>query len=206
MPRPIVITAFAPFPGVADNPTRTLLESLPSSGDTILEQAQRILLPTEYRRAPETLLQALTERPAAIIMTGYSHRATCITLEARATQACLPDRPDAAGRFPDAPDPLMAEAHETAANIAAIAQSLRVAGLPAALSDDAGGYVCNHIYHAALSGPCAGIDAPPGLFVHLPALPDTDLAATAASTLPLAQMQRSLGIIARALIDGGDIV
>lgn len=201
---PLLISAFAPFPGVAENPTETLLRSLPGCGDPVLAHAHHVVLPTEYDAAPRALQAAIDAvpdtGPAAIVMLGYSGSASGFVLETRSTSACLTNRPDAAGHCPPA-ETSPTQTIECPLDLAGICADLRAAGLPALLSDDAGSYVCNHVYHAALSGPCARPDGPVGLFVHLPALTGTELARSAATSLPLAAMQRGLGIVARSVLD-----
>ncbi len=198
MANPLLITAFEPFPGVPDNPTETLLRSFAELDDDILASARCVILPTQYDLAPARMLEALDFEASAIIMTGYSNRATALTLESRSTSASLPDRPDAAGFCP-APSDAPVVIHDTRLDLASIVAALTAEGIPAEISDDAGSYVCNHIYHAALGGPChaGGI---PGLFVHIPALPGTPLADNAAGTMSLKDLQKGMGIIARMVI------
>lgn len=195
---PLLITAFSAFPGVPDNPTETLLHSLEDAGDALLARARRVVLPTVYGDAPARMIAALDPMPRAILMTGYSYKAQGVVLERRATAERRADRPDASGTCP-APPAGNGDTHDTRVPVEEIAAQLREAGLPADLSGDAGGYVCNHVYHAALSGPCAQADGPVGLFVHLPAIRGTELAQSAASSMPLREMQRALAIIARAI-------
>jgi len=145
------------------------------------------------------MMAAISPMTRAVVMTGYSNHARTITLERRANSAVLPNRPDAGGYCPPSPQGVI-RACGTDADIAALTAALSASGIDADVSDDAGSYVCNHLYHAALTGPCALPDGPLGLFVHLPALPGTELAATASGTMHLAAMQRALGVIARELL------
>lgn len=198
MAKPLLITAFEPFPGVPENPTETLLRSLAHLDDPILSSARHVVLPTRYGIAPARMLAALDFEASAVIMTGYSNRATGLTLESRSTSASLPDRPDSAGYCPS-PLETPVVTIDTALDLPVIVAALSAEGLAAEVSHDAGSYVCNHVYHAALGGPChsGGI---PGLFVHIPALPDTPLAETAAATMSLKDLQKGLGIVARMVI------
>lgn len=198
MAKPLLITAFEPFPGVPDNPTETLLRSFAQMDDDVLSTARHVILPTRYDVAPARMLEALDFEASAVIMTGYSNRATALTLESRSTSASLPDRPDSAGYCPLPSDAPVA-VHDTRLDLGAMVAALTAEGLDAEISDDAGSYVCNHVYHAALSGPCHS-DGIPGLFVHIPALPGTPLAGTAAGTMSLKDMQKGMGIIARMVI------
>lgn len=203
MAGPLLITAFEPFPGVPANPTETLLRSLAACADPLLARARHLLLPTRYDIAPRALMAALDPMPRAILMTGYSKAATGLTLESRSTSHRLPDRPDAGGLSPSPADEPI-QLHDSALDLSAMREALRLAGLPAAISQDAGGYVCNHLYHAALSGPCALPGGIPGLFVHVPALAETELAAESAAVMSLTEMQRGLGIVARMLLSAKD--
>lgn len=202
MAKPLLITAFEPFPGVPENPTETLLRSLAQSDDDVLAGARHLVLPTRYHVAPATLLDALDLEASAVIMTGYSNRATGLTLESRSTSAFLPDRPDSSGYCPVSEDgPMITRA--TQVDLPALVARLTSEGLPAEISDDAGSYVCNHVYHEALGGPC-GSDGIPGLFVHIPAIAGTPLAQTAAGHMSLSDLRKGLGIIARAVIINSD--
>jgi len=194
----ILITAFDAFPGVADNPTAALLGSFPDSPCPALRSARRLLLPTYYETAPARLLAALDPMPRAILMLGYSRRATTVTLESLSSSRVLPDRPDARGHLPGSgSQPITV--NRTRANLSLIRAALREAGLESEISRDAGQYVCNHLYHAALSGPCAGGGGPIGLFVHLPAIAGTELAAASASAMTIDEMHSALCTIARLL-------
>ncbi|MDR7101394.1 hypothetical protein [Croceicoccus sp. BE223] len=189
----ILITAFDAFPGVPHNPTGCLLASLANCDYPALRSARRLLLPTLYNVAPALLLASLEPTPRAILMLGYSRRATSATLERLSSGHVLPDRPDAEGRCPN-PSGQQVETCETRADLMTIRSDLRRAGLACEISSDAGGYVCNHLYHAALSGPCAA-GGPVGLFVHLPALAGTPLAMQSAGAMTVSAMQRALRII-----------
>jgi len=202
MAQNVLITAFQPFPGVTENPTETLLRSLPTCRDHDLVRARHLLVPTSYADAPRELRGALESRTSALVMTGYSGQATGLVLERCATSARLPGRPDATGFCPPAAIE-KPETMETAVDIGAIVARLTDAGLSACESRDAGSYVCNHLYFTALRALAETSPSVPALFVHFPALQGTDLAQTSAAAMALKDMQQALGIIVRSLI--GDI-
>jgi len=196
---PLLITAFSAFPGVDENPTQVLLDSLGSHEDPLLAAARKLLLPTLYDVAPAQLAAALDPMPRVIVMTGYSAKARGLVLERRSSNRCLPDRPDASGncaRQLEVGTSVLA----TRVDVAALLGTLRTEGIAAEVSEDAGGYVCNHVYHAALAGPCVHENGPLAIFVHVPALPGTPLARTAAGTMPLGTIQAGLSAIARSLL------
>lgn len=201
---PLVVTGFGPFPGVERNPTADLIESLACCADPLLAGAETYILPTRYGEAPDALASGLAANlaenaPVALIMTGYSHRAPGVVIERRASNLCHPDKPDSGGAFPRStggPEHLL---DACGCDTDALATAVRVGDLQCELSDDAGGYVCNHLYFNALSQ----LSARPGsraVFVHLPAIEGTPLARVSAAALSLQEMQQALGIIARALL------
>ena len=76
MKPPILITAFDPFGGREYNPTERLLDLLPDEG------IKKLLLPTSYSRAPETLRSAVKETsPSAVICLGLASGRSAISLE-----------------------------------------------------------------------------------------------------------------------------
>lgn len=195
----LVITGFEPFPGVAENPTEMLVRSLADCGDPVLRAARAHVVPTRYGDAPAALEQVLADPPRVLIMTGYSARAEGLVLESRASNACTATLVDAGGSMPpENADPL----HHLPArcDIGALCAAVESAGLPCASSDDAGGYVCNHLYYNALAAlDETGADTR-ALFVHIPALTGSTLAETSAAALDLGELQRGLGVLARELL------
>lgn len=167
--RPLLVTGFGPFPGMPRNPSAALARAL---GAALRCRAgprpQVLVLRTAYAAIPGTLLPALAERPAAILMLGVASRARRIRVEARARNRASRLYPDASGRIsarldldPEGP---AARRSPVAAQALAI---LRRHGLDARASNDAGRYLCNASYYAALASDC------PALFVHIPPVPRT---------------------------------
>lgn len=195
----LVITGFEAFPGVAENPTELLVQSLDGIKDMPLRSAKRLILPTRYGDAPDRLAQALNPAPRVLIMTGYSHRATGPVIETRATNQCAADLVDAGGALPDRGD---IDPHDMfgPCNGGELEEDLQAAGIAASQSDDAGAYVCNHLYYNALRMVEARSLPTRALFLHLPALVDTPLAESSAGAMTLRDMQRTLAIIAARLL------
>ena len=167
--RPLLVTGFGPFPGMPRNPSAALARAI---GAALRRRAgprpQVLVLRTAYAAIPGALLPALAERPAAILMLGVASRARRIRVEARARNRASRLYPDASGRVsarldldPDGP---AARRSTVAAQALAILQRH---GLDARASNDAGRYLCNASYYAALAADC------PALFVHIPPVPRT---------------------------------
>jgi pyroglutamyl-peptidase len=83
----------------------------------------------------------------------------------------------------------------------ALVQSVRSAGVPAMLSDDAGTYICNALYFSLLDG--LGPSGSVALFMHLPPLPGllrADGAKLSVPSLPMEQQVTSVVTVADALL------
>lgn len=171
--RPIIlITGFGPFPTVSANATSILVPQ-------IAETARRAIpgvaitahiLPTEWD-ASLAALGVLTQRlrPAVTLHFGVSGRATGFEIETRGRNRCSLTE-DAAGRLPDdvrlsADGPEFLPATLPAAHIVS---RLRRRGLPAQISRDAGGYLCNALLYRSLEiARRSSVPTRTG-FVHLP--------------------------------------
>ncbi len=197
MAKTVLITAFDSFPGVPDNPTATLLATLPNCPDPRLQDVETLLLPTIYGEAPRQLSAGLGAHHRALIMLFYSAHATGVTLERYATDDCRIDRPDARGSYPLAAHSPPTR-YATIVNLDALSRHLSAAGLPVEMSDDAGTYVCNHLYHAALSH-CHAAPGLRALFIHFPAIEGTALAQDATASMRLRDMQKAIALTAEYL-------
>lgn len=167
----LLVTGFGPFPGMPDNPSARLARRLGRSIRLRLALSHGLrvrVLDTAYAAIPAQLAPALDEGPAAVLMLGVATRAKRIRVEARARNRASRFFPDASGR-PAARlvlDPDGLAARRGAHAVQALA-TLRRHGIPARASVDAGRYLCNASYFAALARPC------PVLFVHIPPVPRT---------------------------------
>lgn len=151
----VLITAFTPFGGSAENTSAKVLRLLP-------EGVSRLLLPTSYKRSFEILRAELCEREySAVVLTGEASRSK-ITVERVAinvADASLPDNDGAV--FTDAP---LEEGGPAACFATLPIKKMAEAG-GADVSNTAGTYVCNALMYRALrftagKTPCG--------FVHLP--------------------------------------
>lgn len=194
----LILTGFGAFPGVPDNPTQRLVEHLRQLPALLPRGTDLHLLDVDYRSVGAQIDALLHNPPHALVLTGYSNLATSITLEARAHGICAPDKPDATGHVPRvaAAEP---PALHTRIDLDALRSALEAEELPITISHDAGQYLCNFSYRHALQRVEQHGLSTHVLFVHLPALSDTPLAADAAASLPLDSMARALSRIAQEL-------
>ncbi len=126
------------------------------------------MLRTEYRWSWEELERLAADfAPDVVVHFGLSERIEAIHLECVGRNVVDPTKPDACGHAPAAP--LLAEGGPETLRATfpadTILAALRDEGFAAALSDDAGAYVCNATLYRSLRA------APPTRrvgFVHVP--------------------------------------
>lgn len=144
-----LVTGFGPFPRVPRNPSQLLVERLEESvaGLTL----HRRILPTEYRAAGpliESLLDSL--RPDVCLCIGVGRGGDPLRLETTARNFGAVDTPDHSGFcFSGAIATAAPETYAATLPLDNIHATLREQGHPVALSNDAGGYVCNYVFFTA---------------------------------------------------------
>ena len=166
----LLVTGFGPFPGAPENPTEALVQSLASMSPRHIGAGavRAAVLPTDYRKSWSALRRLYARfEPDIVVHFGLSGRARAVHVERLACKRCNPELPDAAGFAPAlglarrfGPDSLTSTLPTEA-----ILTALQQAEVPAAGSDDAGGYVCNATFYrsllAARTGTLVG-------FIHVP--------------------------------------
>lgn len=146
----ILATAFDPCTDdPAPNPSEVLVARLtPPPGARLYT----LTLPTVYGQADHILRRAIvTTVPDLVLLTGVSGRADPVKLETVARNSDTSPRPDNAGRTGDPVIVLDGPATLPATlPLDTVLPALDTAGVRYTLSDDAGGYLCNHAYYVAL--------------------------------------------------------
>ena len=179
----LLVTGFGPWPGVAINPTEVLVADLAATDPAELGACRLLAkaLPTEYRRSWAMIRRAVRRHsPDIILHFGLASNAETLLLERFGCRAGG-EAADAAGYVPVSGRISRSGPQRLAATLplGQVAAALRRAGLPVALSDDAGGYLCNATLYRSLHRLGAGRRIG---FVHVPgrgllANPDTHLPA-----------------------------
>jgi pyroglutamyl-peptidase len=168
----ILVTGFGPFPGAPFNPTAPLVEKLARLRRPSLINVAIVphVFTTSYA-AVDNDLPALIARhkPDALLMFGLATRAKSVRIEMRARNALSP-LPDAAARLPGrhaialgGPDalPMPAPVHR-------LLKAAHDAQVPAALSNDAGAYLCNYLCWQAADAAQQARGPRLAAFVHVP--------------------------------------
>jgi len=172
--RPVILlTGFGPFPGVPENASAELVRALGKAAPKHFPEFRvwTAILPTEWRAGPAKAGELIASiKPTIALHFGVSRQASGFTIETRGVNFALPAA-DAAGLPPvsEQLEPEGPEALHSTFPAELIIERLRLKSLPAELSEDAGGYLCNAVlYHSLYRARQANWPIRCG-FVHLPA-------------------------------------
>lgn len=189
-PQPaVLVTGFSPFDGESENPSREIARAL--HGKRIA--GHRIVggeLPTDFARSLEALDALLAKhRPALVLCVGQAGGRSEVSLERVAINLIDARIPDNTGAQPvDQPVARGApDAYFSTLPLKAMLARLRAAGIPAALSQTAGTFVCNQVFFG-LAHRLARSRRMRGGFVHVPFLPAQAARHGGAPSLELATM------------------
>lgn len=174
----ILMTGFTPFPGVAVNPTQLLLRYFQDETVPLPAGVQLIpeILPTAFETAEFRIRQLIRdEQPDAVLGLGVAQKRDAINIERVAhnwDETTIPDINGAqlAGQkiVMDGP-----EMYLSTLPVERMLAALQTAKIPAVVSDNAGRYVCNHVFYCARHEiDQLGLDTSCG-FVHVPGLAGT---------------------------------
>jgi pyroglutamyl-peptidase len=174
-PLTILLTGFGPFPGARFNPTGALVEHLARMQRPALAGTKRIarVFPTSYAVLDTDFPELLKKhRPDVVLMFGLASRTPHLRVETVARNifsACLPD---VTGKRPARTQ--LARGKATALRNPAptmrVLQAARTARVPAAMSRDAGRYLCNALYWCALDARAEPDGPRVAVFIHVPAV------------------------------------
>ena len=169
--RRLLITGFDPFGGQHINPSWAAVSALPDRvGDFVLH---KLPIPTVFGRAAQAVLEAADSFcPDVILCVGQAGSRDAVTPERIAVNirdARIPDnqgnQPRGEFVIPEGP-----AAYFATVPVAQMAQTIRDAGIPAAVSNSAGAFVCNDVLYTLLHR-YHGTDVRVG-FIHVPYLPE----------------------------------
>jgi pyroglutamyl-peptidase len=147
-PRPLLLTGFEPFGGETSNPSWRVAQRLHG---TLIEGARvhAVCLPTVFGTANEALRTAFeSTQPQLVLCLGLAANRSELSVERVAINIDDARIPDNAGAQP-IDEPVVAgagAARFATLPIKAMVAALQAAGLPAAVSQSAGTFVCNHVF------------------------------------------------------------
>lgn len=160
---PVLVTAFGAFADVSENPSEALLERLREHLGS--DRLRGEVLPVEYASGTR-IVELITEcEPRLVLALGVARRARTARLERVARNLDDCETPDNRGvvRCGEAIVRGGPERLPSTLALEALQSRAEAAGLETEYSDDAGGFLCNHVFYRAR----AATEAPCG-FLHLP--------------------------------------
>ena len=144
----ILLTGFGPFPGVPRNPSQFVVERFPDRLGG--REIHRVVLPTIYEEAGRSIESLLVEtRPDICLCLGVATDAF-LRLETVARNHGAAGIADESGAIRSGPiEPTGPDTYSCTLPFTAVHHALKQRGIAAELSDDAGAYVCNHVFYSA---------------------------------------------------------
>ena len=191
-----LVTGFDPFGGDKVNPSSLAVKRLEKQiGSLAVHTAE---LPTSYALSAGGLRRAIEEvEPDIVLCVGQAGGRTELCLERVAINVQDARIRDNDGRQP-IDVPVVAggpSAHFSTLPIKACVAAMREAGLPAAVSNTAGTFVCNHIFYALMDMVQGRSPAIRGGFLHIPYVPEQASRLGGAPSMALADIVRGIEII-----------
>jgi pyroglutamyl-peptidase len=191
-----LVTGFEPFGGDRINPSFEALRRLSQrlGGLDITTAA----LPVIYGAALPALGEAIAaHRPQIVLSVGLAGGRAELSLERVAINIDDARIPDNGGNQP-IDRPVVADgpaAYFAALPIKAAVAALRDAGLPAAVSNSAGTFLCNHVFYGLMHLAATGTGLFRGGFLHVPYLPSQAALVPGAPSMALEQIVEGIEII-----------
>lgn len=174
----ILVTGFEPFNNQGINPSEQIVHRLTApAGVTLIRQ----ILPVEFQKSAVRLRELIkAHQPDILLSIGQAGGRPEITVERVAINTdCVKSSngssllPDNAGDTPiDTPIvPDGPAAYFSTLPLWELVETIQKKGIPAAVSNSAGTYVCNHIMYVGLHA-AAGYPQMKAGFIHVPFLPE----------------------------------
>ncbi|WP_020696135.1 pyroglutamyl-peptidase I [Reyranella massiliensis] len=191
-----LVTGFDPFAGDEVNPSSLAVGKLKKHlGSIVVHTAE---LPTSYARSAEVLRAAIEKaKPDIVLCVGQAGGRTELCLERVAINVQDARIRDNDGKQP-IDRPVVADgpaAHFTTLPIKACVAEMRKAGLPAAVSNTAGTFVCNHIFYALMDIAASHPRPIRGGFLHIPYVPEQAARLGGAPSMSVSDIVRGIEII-----------
>ncbi len=203
----ILLTAFDPFGGETVNPAQ---EAVRLVADEIRGvHIAKLIIPTVFGRSADTVTEAMRSlRPNAVVCVGQAGGRKAITFERVSINVDDASYPDNQGNQPVDQTIIQngpAAYFSTLPNKAMV-QAINNAGLPAAVSNTAGTFVCNHLMYGVMHLIQSEMPNTLGGFIHVPYLIEQAMEkCPPAFGMTLSDMvkglEAALGAVARVLKD-----
>jgi pyroglutamyl-peptidase len=191
-----LVTGFEPFGGEPLNPAIEAVHRLPKRLGAV--EIHTAVLPAVFGRALDSLEDAvIASDPDIVLCVGQAGGRAALSLERVAINLDDARIPDNAGQQP-IDGPIAASgpaAYFATLPIKAAAAALRNAGLPAAISNTAGTFVCNHVFYGLMHLAASRRLRLRGGFLHVPFLPSQAARQHDAPSMALDDIARGIEIV-----------
>ncbi|HEX3538053.1 MAG TPA: pyroglutamyl-peptidase I [Stellaceae bacterium] len=191
-----LVTGFEPFGGDSINPSFEALVRLPRSFDELVIETR--VLPCRFGAAITALEEAIAAtRPEFVLGVGLAGGRSELSLERVAINVDDARIADNGGAQP-VDRPIMRDgpaAYFATLPIKAAVAAMREAGLPAAVSNSAGTFVCNHLFYGLMHLAATRFRSMRAGFLHVPYLPSQAARLPGTPSMALDQIVRGIEII-----------
>lgn len=198
----VLITGFDPFGGEKINPAWEAVRALPDNVDGI--EVVKLQIPTVFKKSAKKLFENIDSvKPDVVICVGQAGGRYEFSVERVAINVDDGRIPDNDGYQPvDSPVFEDGEnAYFSTLPIKAIVEEVKKAGIPAAVSNTAGTYVCNHIMYSLLYYLNKNNLNIKGGFIHVPFIPEQVVEKKNTPYMELTRITKALEISIKAIRD-----
>ena len=200
----VLLTGFGPFGKVIENPSGRIVEQIAREGLPGHELVTAVL-PVSFAQLEQRIAELLREGNFDVaLLLGVARKDGVIRLEQCGRNLDRARIPDCDGVQPQ-DVPVCAdgpELHLSSVPLEPLTKILEGAGVPVRISDDAGGYVCNHLYYSALHAAEEAQLPTRCLFVHVPPDAQTFGSLEPETYMPFADQVKAVQIILEHLTGG----
>lgn len=189
----LLLTGFTPFAGETINPA---LEAVKHVKPEIAGmEIVKLEVPTVFGESVRLVAEAIErEQPDFVLSIGQAGGRAAVTPERVAINVDDARIPDNAGQQP-IDVPIFADgenAYFTTLPVKAMTDAIRNAGLPSALSNTAGTFVCNHLMYGVLHHLHQNHKSAKAGFIHVPYIPEQTVDKPGVPSMPLEDIVRAL--------------
>lgn len=189
----LLLTGFTPFDGEKINPALEAVKRLPNEIAGL--EIVKLEVPTVFGESVRLVQKAIErEQPDFVLSIGQAGGRAAVTPERVAINVDDARIPDNAGQQP-IDVPIFADgenAYFATLPVKAMAEAIQKAGLPAALSNTAGTFVCNHLMYGVLHHLHQNHKSAKAGFIHVPYIPEQTADKPGVPSMPLEDIVRAL--------------
>lgn len=199
----ILLTGFDPFGGESLNPSYEAVKLL--NGKLIFNtEIVTTVLPTVFNKSSQILIEQIElHQPSAVICVGQAGGRSEINLERVAINLNNANIPDNEGNKPE--EELISQfgpaAYFSNLPLKLICANLKQAGIPTAISQTAGTFVCNHVFYSLMEYVSQQDSSLLAGFVHIPFLPEQIIKHSGMASMSLDLVVNALSIIVESTVN-----